>query len=387
MRVLIVNPGMHLYGGAELLMVKLANYLSRKGIKNCLLTTSVPPEIEKDLEGTEIIIQRKMVGIFIPIFIFNKVPMLNEIVEAVALRKGIHNHLNRFDVINVHNYPAELSVFPFRKPIVWMCNEPPEVEMRLKLEASPFLKFAKRMTLRFDKLIVRHYIKTVVVADAFNAKRFERIYGFKPEIINYGIDYSFFSQANGREASEKFNLQGNFIALQVGMLTPLKNQIESIKAIEKLKNKIPNIKLVLVGWGEKEYTQMLKRYIEERGLKQNVIFTGHLSREQVRGLYGACDVLLHPIRSQGGWLTPFEALCAKKPVIVSPEMTASEIIDREKIGIVTWDLAGAVMNVYNSPKKYHNIAEKGGKWVKENLSWDKFCQRMLNLFYKVQRGE
>jgi hypothetical protein len=51
----------------------------------------------------------------------------------------------------------------------------------------------KKTILAFDKFVVRHYIKNVVAADEFNAERFKRIYGFKPEIINYGIDYDFFS--------------------------------------------------------------------------------------------------------------------------------------------------------------------------------------------------
>jgi hypothetical protein len=45
------------------------------------------------------------------------------------------------------------------------------------------------------------------------------------------------------------------------------------------------------------------------------------------------------------------------------------------------------MDVYENPEKCHEVAKRGEKWVRENLSWDKFCQRMLDLFYKAQRGE
>jgi len=63
-------------------------------------------------------------------------------------------------------------------------------------------------------------------------------------------------------------------------------------------------------------------------------------------------------------------------------MTASEIIKRENIGIVTSDYKSAIMKIYRNPDKYNEIAEIGAKWVKENLSWDSFCEKMLNLFYK-----
>jgi len=375
MRVLIVYPKFYIYGGAELVIVKLANYLTKKGIQNAILTTSMLPEVEKDLEATEVIIQEKP-----------RILPWTGLKEIFALHYGIKNNLNDFDLINVHNYPAELSIFPFRKPTVWMCNEPPEIVLHLSLEKSLLSKLVKRAILKFDKFVVRHYIKNVIVADEFNAKRFEKLYGLKPEIINYGIDYEFFSQGDSEKAKKKYSLNNNFIILQVGMLTPFKNQIESIKTIEKLKDKIPHLKLILAGWAEKEYNLKLEKYIREKNLGEYVIFTGQVDRGEIRDLYHACDVFLHPIKPQGGWLAPFEALCAKKPLVVSPEMSASEIIKREKIGIVTDNYPEAIMEIYRNMNRYFEIGERGEEWVKTNLSWDVFCQKNLNVFQKALKS-
>ncbi len=366
MRVLIVNSGMYVYGGAEILIVKLANYMSGKGIKNALLTTSIIPEMANDLKETEIIIQKK-----------SNVPHG----EMLALNKGIHNNLNNFDIINVHNYPAELSIFPYNKPTVWMCNEP----ILYLMPSSPSIasKLMKKLNLTFDRFVVQHYIRKVVVGDEFNAERFKKIYGLYPEIINYGIDYEFFSTQDKGKMSDRFNLNNNFVILQVGMLQPFKNQMESIKTIEMLKERIPNIRLVLAGWGLREYEDFLKKYVKEKELEENVIFTGHLDKECLRDLYHTCDVLLHPIKSQGGWLSPFEALCAKMPIVVSPEMTASNIIRREKIGIVTDSYVEAIWDIYNNPEKHHEMSESGKKWVINNLSWEKYSEKMVDLFIKI----
>lgn len=365
MRVLIVNPGIYAYGGAELLIVRLANYMTEHGIENAFLTTSILPEMEADLNGTKIIIQKAP-----------RIPFG----ELLALHNGIKKNLGNFDVINVHGYPAELSVYPYVKPTVWMCNEP--VLYLMSSESSPASRLTNKMKLVFDKYVVRNYIKNVVVADEFNAERFRKIYGFNPEVINYGIDYEFFS---GRERglSDRFDMHTNFSVLQVGMLQPFKNQMESIRTIEKLKERIPAIKLILAGWGLPAYEELLKKYVREKGLEKNVIFTGHLNKESIRDLYYACDVLLHPIKPQGGWLSPFEALCAKMPVVVSKEMTASDIIRKENIGIVTDNYVEAIWEVYNNPRKYRKTAEKGKEWVIKNLSWEKYCEQMVNLFIKV----
>lgn len=369
MRVLIVYPKFYVYGGAELLIVRLCNYLTERGIENTILTTSMLSEIQVDLTGTGVIMEKNR---------FSNLPG-----EIFALHRGVRNRLNDFDVINVHNFPAELSIFPHRKPVVWMCNEP-ELHLLLKFNNSSFKsRLLIRILLSLEKFVVKKYIKHSVVADEFNADRFKKLYGITPDIIHYGIDYAFFCKGEPEKVKNRFELAKNFTILQVGMLTPFKNQIASIKAIQELKDKIINIKLILAGWGEGEYKEMLEKYIQENNLKDYVLFTGHLKREDIRDLFHASDALLQPIREQGGWLSPFEALCAGKPIIVSPEMTASNIIKRENIGIVTDDYAKAILDIYANHSYYQEMAKKGEQWVKENLSWDRFGDEMLKVFYKT----
>ena len=368
MRVLIVYPDMYIHGGAELLVVRLANYLTENNIDNALLTTSILPEIKGDLKGTEIITQ----------------PASHSVIgQTLALHKGIRAHKEKFDIINIHNFPAEVAMFTLKKPTVWMCNEPAEVALDIEHTSSAVLKLKKKLLVEFDKLVTRHYVTKAVVADDFNARRFRRIYGFDPEIAEYGIDCNFFAAGGGQRISAELGLKDSFTVLQVGMVTPYKNQLESVKALKALKGMVPNIKLVLAGWADGEYAVEVNEYIENEGLVKDVIVTGHVSREQVKELYHACDVLLHPIKSQGGWLAPFEALCAGKPVVVSPQMTASDIVQKEGIGVVTEDYTSAIVDIHRDPAPALAMAERGREWVKKNLSWDRFCQRMVDIFEQV----
>ncbi|MCK5628716.1 glycosyltransferase family 4 protein [Candidatus Bathyarchaeota archaeon] len=367
---MIVHPGIYMYGGAELVIVRLSNYMTKKGIENALLTTCILPEMEKDLNGTKIIIQKK-----------RKYPLdkITGFGELIALNRGTTSMLNSFDVINVHNCPAEFSTFPHHRSTIWMCNEP-LLNLLLEQKSTQIPKLIKKLILFFSRFVAKSFLRHAVVADEFNAKRFQNIYGFKPKIIPYGIDYDFFSKSNGRKGLAKFDLYDNFVVLQVGPLNQFKNQIESIRTIEKLRSKIPKIKLLLVGRGESE-KPALQRYVRDRGLEKHVIFTEHLDRDLVRELYHACHVLLHPIKPAGGWLAPFEALSASKPIVVSAQTTTSEIIRNEGIGVVTNDFPSVIWNIYKNPDKYLKIAKKGKAWVKKNLSWERFCERMVNLFY------
>lgn len=374
MKVLIVYPDMKLYGGAELLVVKLANYLSRNRIENGVLTTDISSEIVADLKGSRILKFPFARGLKThkAYTLFRKIQKLHQ---------GIHENLGRYDVINVHNFPAELAVFPYRKPVVWMCNEPPVIESKYDEQRKYSSKWwVTGAILALDNFIVRHHIRNVVVADEFNRQRFKTLYRFNPHVVPYGIDYHFFSASNHHGKTPSSD---RFIVLHVGTLTPLKNQMESLRTVERLKDRIPGIRLILAGTGEDGYIDRLSNYIKEKKLAPNVELTGHVKRSTLRHLYAKSDVLLHPIRPQGGWLAPFEALCAKLPIVVSPELSASNLIKKADLGIVTNDYVAAVGDVYKNRQKYRELADWRAKWVRDHLSWDCFCEKMVRIFSKT----
>jgi glycosyltransferase involved in cell wall biosynthesis len=368
MRVLIVYPDIYIYGGAEQVVVRLCNYLVSKGIKNSLLTTKIIPEVRGYLRGTDIIVKEQ---------VSNKT---NTIERAMFLWNKIREHADDFDLINVHNYPAEITAFLSPKPVVWLCNEP-ELYLSKKHTKSFRLKLFSTGLMPFEKFVVRKYINRVIVADKFNADRFENIYGITPSVINYGIDHDFFSQRRDQVVTKnRLGWDSKFVILHAGMLTPFKNQLESLRTVKNLKNKIPGLLLVMAGHWIEKYKAQLDKYIKDNNLEDFTVFTGHVEKEELRDLYYACDVLIHPIKSQGGWLSPFEALCAQKPVVVSTEMTASEIVAKAKIGTVTDHFDEAIMDIYKNPDKHKKIAVQGEKWVKDNLCWDNFCRETLRLF-------
>jgi glycosyltransferase involved in cell wall biosynthesis len=375
MRVLIVYPKMELYGGGELLVVRLANYLTKRGFENALLTTNILPEIESDLRGTRVIKYpfQPLKGKLKPVNLFKNI---------LLLHTGVDEHLDEYDLINVHNYPAELTAFRQSKPVVWMCNEPPEVHVQFDSEPEYTARWqAIRCILNFEKYVVKKYVHHAVVADEFNARRFERMYNAVPHIVRYGIDFDYFAERPNNAAS--LIRSRRFTVLQAGMLTPLKNQLESLRTVDGLRDEIPDMRLVLAGFGRGQYLSTLERFVQERNLEKIVRFEGHVNRDRLRQLYHGCDVLLHPIKPQGGWLSPFEAISAGLPVVVSTEMSAADLLRENHLGIVTDDYAGALLEIYRNRSKSNELAQRRAQWVRDNLSWDRFSEGLLEVFHKA----
>lgn len=374
-KVLIVHNQMKYYGGGELLIVELANWLTKMGVKNDILTLSKCKKVEEDLENTEIIIPENDIDLRPPGF-----KDIKDIFKAIiAFRKKLKSIYKDYDVINFHDFPTTWALWPRKKAAVWFMNMPPSLWS--KPNAGFFYKSLNKFRILFDRFVVRQTMGIITVAESLNKIRAKQRYGRDARLIYFGVNYDFFSKGSRNKGVKDYNLKEKFVVLQSGQLNNVKNQLASIKTIEKLKDKIPNILLVLTGKEDPEYKKKLDEYIKEKKLEKYVKYILEFGeREKLRNQYKAADVGLFPIGKQGGVLAPFEVLCAGIPIIVSDEMETASLIKQNDLGIVTKDYAKAILDIHNNQKEYKEKAKKSALFVKKNLSWKTFTERMLKAY-------
>ncbi len=383
MKVLIINRYMGLYGGAETVIKELGCHLNKLGVANRVLTLNVSDEVRKICGPLDIVTPKKGFAYeFRSSGFWSSLGILGEI---KALRQLVKKHAAGFDIINAHNFPADWVTKGLGRPVVWMCNETPDFYNNPKLSLA--LRLLRSCGIAWDRHIVNRDIDAICAADEFNAAKVVQRYKRVPEIIHYGVDYDFFSREEGcGETARKYGLENSFVLLQSGMLSPEKNQLKSIQAFEALSGAVPGLKLVLAGRPQSPYTEMLKQYIAERGLNSGIIFTGHISKQEVRALYHICNIALFPVKTQGGWLSPFEALCAGKPILVSTTMGAASLIKKENLGMVSDDFIAGIKDIYARYDVYASTAKKAMVWVKGNITWELFAKKMIKLFEKTLEG-
>ncbi len=377
-KVLIVHTQMKYYGGAELLIVELCNWLTKRGIKNDILALSKSKEVENALINTDIIIPKHDIDLQPPGF-----KNIREIISFIRIyRKEIKKIIENYDVINFHDFPTTWTLWPRKKASAWFMNLPPNLWS--KPEANFILKMLNKLRIKIDRFIVRNSMDIIAVAESLNQSRAKERYGREARMVHFGIDSDFFSRGNKKRVIKKFNLEKRFVVIQSGMLTGVKNQIASIKTIEKLKDKIPNILLILTGRDDLEYRKKLDNYVKEKGLEKWILFAGNLpTREELTDLYKASNVGLFPLGEMGGVLAPFEVLCAGTPVVVSEDIETAAIIKKNNLGIVTKEYDKAILEVYNNKEKYRQKAKKAFEFIKKNLSWEKFAERMIKSYKEV----
>jgi len=349
MKILLVNPSCWIYGGAERVIVQLANWLTNRHHEVNIITTEMCDDMRADLKEARLIF-------------CDDFPSMHVFLQQIV---------DDFDIVNVHNDPGHLMVFPKKANVTWLCNEPPHHE-----NPTP-----KENDLRCTKDF------KVVVGDEFNAARFLALYKKKAHVINYGIDWEFFSNSDyGHPPSYGFfGLTGDdFVISQIGFIAPTKNQLRTIEIFKKIKEKIPHAKLVLAGKEVPGYLDLVRQKVAEYGLMGDVILTGFLPREKIRELYNISDCSIFPGAGQGNFLSVFESMSAGCPTFVADTIPCSSILAKNKIGNVCKsdeEFVESILEFSCTDKDkiaIQTVTEN--MWVEENLTWDKFCSKMFEVF-------
>jgi glycosyltransferase involved in cell wall biosynthesis len=305
--------------------------------------------------------------------------------EVFAFVSLLRKHSSNFDLICACNFPAYWATYFAHtgKPVMWLSSEVlgPYNQTKDVYDKSGFFRLALRLASVIDKRIVNCGFDPIVTCSALNSRLIKERYGRDSIFLNTGVDYDFFS-TKVPQARARLGLGDGVLLLHVGALMQRKNQILSIRALKVLKQRLGSVKLAFVGVGPWE--SLLRAEVEALGLEQDVVFAGEVSEEALRTYYNACDVNLFPVKDQTWGLVPFEALVAGKPSVVAEGCGAAEVIAKEQLGLLinpsVEDLAEAVLCALGNPELMAEMANRGQRYVRKNLTWEKYARDMCKVF-------
>lgn len=333
----------------------MANYLTDRNYPVTILTGRAISEFKKGLKEARII----ETGLDTNKLIFT-----------------LHNIMPYFDIINPHNHPAEIMIYPRKTKVVWQLNEPPLEVLQGKTIDS------------LQKQVINDYIEKIVVITDYEKKRSGEMLGRNDIILNYpGVRFDYFSKkVDPTETRKKYKLEDKFVILEAGYITFTKNQVKAVEILAKVKKQIPNAVLVLAGYDKDPYKQQVQSKALDLGVLDDVIFTGFIEKdEEIRDLYNIADVYIGPFLDQGGWATTFEAVCAGCPIIVSPSFVAANLVSENNLGVVTDtdNFEGHIYNIKDKEELSKFDTKETAKWIGENLTWDNFGERYVKIFEEI----
>ena len=167
----------------------------------------------------------------------------------------------------------------------------------------------------------------------------------------------------------------------VGQIIERKGIRDLIEAIPRIVEKVPGMKLVLVGEGK--LSEFLEAKARELGVSEHVIACGF--RKDIPAVMKAIDLLVLPSVVEGFGYVLVEAMAAGKPVVATHVSSIPEIVEDGVTGILVdvhnpEQLASACVTLLTMPDRGRAMGERGRRIVLEKFTLERMVDRIEATF-------
>ncbi len=187
-------------------------------------------------------------------------------------------------------------------------------------------------------------------------------------IHGVGVDETRYHPATPEEQAKMRKAEGlapdDFVILCTGELNENKNQKTLVSAAAKLKDEIPQLKVLLAGNGPKE--QELREQIRAEGLEDVVKLLGY--RTDLEKVVPAMDLVVSCSKREGMPLNIIEAMLCKKPVVASHNRGHDELVREGVSGSLfvpadSETLAARILELFADPALRLRLGERGAEFA------------------------
>lgn len=177
-----------------------------------------------------------------------------------------------------------------------------------------------------------------------------------------------------------------------GNLDAQKGQLDAVMATEILINQgIKNIKLKIVGNSNTEYGRHVKRYVEEKGIKQVIFYDPISDQDILRKSREEDDINLICSRAEGLGRVTIESMLTGCLTIAAEAGATPEIIDNNVTGLLyrcndPYDLANKIKLASLNQDRSVEIAFAGREWAKKIFDIKKYVKKLVEIYENILGG-
>jgi glycosyltransferase involved in cell wall biosynthesis len=229
------------------------------------------------------------------------------------------------------------------------------------------------MTMRIQAACEAEHVRRsdfVMTTSAYSAGRIRDLYGVTeaPRIIPELIDLQAWAelaknlgQNNRPPPSGKFIVK--FIVLTVCRFYPRKRLPILLAAAARLRTRIPNLEVRIVGGGPEE--DRLRSICREKHLDDIVVWRQNISKSELAHEYGQCHLFCLPSVQEGFGIVFLEAMANAKPIVAARAAATPEVVQH---GLLAEpdndvDLADAIERLYRDPLLRESLGNAGREFV------------------------
>ncbi len=381
MNILLVQPWIR-QGGAELLSVELCRGIERLGHQASIAALFVDPHGLPD-EAMRLryhLPPRWIAGVFA------RSRPLALTLGPLVLLFVVARAAGEADLVDAHNLPAPIVAAAVARwrglPVMWHLNEVP---LPLAGEAARRAGAIERTAWRAGAALARrlaHVPVEILVLSEKTRRDCRTMYGRDATVVPPGIDRVVFASDGTGAVRTSARL------LCVGKLHPQKNPGLAVRTLARVRARHADAELDFVGEGA--LRSDLEALARRLGVDDAVRFHRRVSLSQLASLYRGADVLLVTARDHQSWgLTPFEALAAGTPAVVSAEIGAAPLLSSRGAALVVAPEESAFAEATGQLLEDRVLAERlvaNGRALLDELTWERYAKECAHAFDRAIRG-
>jgi glycosyltransferase involved in cell wall biosynthesis len=187
--------------------------------------------------------------------------------------------------------------------------------------------------------------------------------------------------------------RGMFVLTYIGGFAPHRGLDTVIRGMPIVRERVPNVRLVLVGDRNEPYRRYLEKLAGEAGCSDVIEMTGWQPFESIWSYIAASDVCLVPHARNPHTDTTiphkiFQYMSVRKPVISSDCPPLRRVIDDSGGGL--WftyddpdDFARTVIELYENEDKRREMGKAGRRAFLDRYNWDSTSGEFIELYRRL----
>jgi len=354
----IKNP---LGGGAEVHLQEVFQRIAAMGHEVVLYASMFPGAAkEETIKGIKVFRQgsRSLFNFYVPFAYFFK------------FRK------QKFDVV-----VDDVNKIPFYTPLY--VKEPLQGITHHLFNKSIFLEVSFPVALYvylMEKLVKPVYRRIHWIVGSPSTEKELIEWGFAKDqvtVINYCVDHDVFRQTGVEKLPEP-------AIGYLGRLKKYKSVEHLLQAIKIVKDKVPDVKLFIVGDGDNK--QNLENLAVELGISGNVVFTGFVSENEKVEYLQKMHFVVNTSSKEGWGLTVVEANACGRTVIAANVQGLRDSVKDGKTGLLyefgnIRELADKIMFLLSNPSITADYEKNALEWAK-SFDWSSAAENTLKILEK-----
>lgn len=358
MKVLHIETGMHLYGGAQQ-VVYLLKHLAEMQVDNVLVCCE-GSEIEKAAsqycQSVRLLSGQRRIGLGI-------IRVLKTMFQAEAP-----------DLVHIHS--RRLGIDLFGGLAAKLAGIPAVISRRVDNPEHPFVV----------KLKYKPYVRVITISDGIRKVLLAQ--GMPPDkvvTVRSAVDASVYNKSCHRiDFLAAFNLPGDSLTIAViAQLIHRKGHRHLLEVLPEIMQSFPNLNVLFFGKGA--LASELQASIQEKKLK-SVQLVGF--RKDLSDWIGCLDIVVHPADMEGLGVSLLQASAAGVPVIATKAGGMPEIIRHNENGLLihagdTNALKISIISLLKNTSLRKQMGEQGKEIIAREFSTRVMAEGNLAVYRQV----